>query len=113
MGNRFAGSRFLARGLWAIGAAPIEMGLNDGLTLEVNRLATDVTPNACSCLNRAAWRVARERGYDRLVAYILATEPGTSLREAGWTCVGQAGGGSWSVPSRTREDKHPTDRKVR
>jgi CBS domain-containing protein len=97
----------------AIVGRPVARRLDDGMTLEVNRLATDGTPNACSCLYRAAWRVAREMGYERLITYILVTETGTSLKAAGWTCVGEAGGGSWSVPSRPREDKHPTEKKVR
>ena len=57
--------------------------------------------------------MARELGYVRLITNILASEPGTSLKAAGWTYVGEAGGGSWSVPSRPREDKHPTEKKVR
>ena len=97
----------------AIVGRPVARRLDDGLTLEVNRLATDGTPNACSALYGASWRVAKELGYLRLVTYILSTEPGISLRAAGWTCVGEAGGGSWSVPSRPREDKHPTEKKVR
>ena len=102
----------VVRGVAVVGR-PVARRLDDGLTLEVNRLATDGTPNSCSALNGAAWRVAREMGYERLVTYVLASEPGTSLKAVGWTCVGEAGGGSWSVPSRPREDKHPTERKVR
>ena len=97
----------------AIVGRPVARRLDDGLTLEVNRLATDGTPNACSCLYGAAWRVARELGYRRLVTYILASESRTSLKAACWTCVGEAGGGSWSVPTRPREDKHPVEKKVR
>ncbi len=97
----------------AIVVRPVARRLDDGLKLEVNRLATDGTPNACSALYGAAWRVARELGYDCLITYILATEPGTSLKAAGWTCVGEAGGGSWSVPSRPRQVRHPTGPKVR
>jgi hypothetical protein len=52
-------------------------------------------------------------GYRRLVTYILTTEPGTSLRAAGWRCMGQAGGGSWNRPSRPRVDKHPLQQKLR
>lgn len=92
---------------------PVARPLQDGWTLEVNRVATDGTPNACSCLYGAAWRAARALGYRRLVTYTLETEPGTSLRAAGWREVGRVAGRSWSVPSRPRVDKHPLLPKVR
>jgi hypothetical protein len=92
---------------------PVARGLQDGWTAEVTRLVTDGTPNACSFLYGAAWRVARGLGYRRLITYILDTEPGTSLRAAGWRCVGEAGGGRWSRPSRPRVDGHPLQRKLR
>jgi hypothetical protein len=104
------------RGVAAIGR-PTARGLQDGLTAEVTRLATDGCPNACSKLYQAAWRACREMGYGRLVSYILESEPGTSLRalkEAGWRLVAErTRGGSWDTPSRRRIDKHPTEPKQR
>lgn len=97
----------------AVVGRPVARALQDGTTAEVTRLATDGTPNACSALYGAAWRACRALGYLRLVTYTLATEPGTSLRAAGWRLVGEAGGGSWSRPSRPREDDHPTQAKLR
>ena len=96
----------------AIVGRPVARMSQDGFTCEVTRLATDGTRNACSFLYRAAWRVARALGYRRLVTYTLATEPGTSLRAARMTLLGEAGGGSWSRPSRPRVDTHPTQRKL-
>lgn len=87
--------------------------LQDGWTLEVTRVATDGTKNACSALYAAAWRAARAMGYRKLTTLILKSEPGTSLIAAGWKLVGEAGGGSWSRPSRPRVDKHPLQRKLR
>lgn len=84
----------------------------DSATLEVTRLCTDGTPNACSMLYAASWRVAKNLGYRKLITYILNTEPGTSLKASGWTLIGERGGGSWSVPSRPRVDKHPTQPKL-
>lgn len=92
---------------------PVARMLDDGWTLEVNRVATDGTKNACSALYSAAWRAARAMGYRKLVTYILGSEPGTSLRAAGWKCVGEAGGGSWSRDARPRVDRHPTQNKIR
>jgi hypothetical protein len=91
----------------AIVGRPVSRMLDDGLTLEVTRCCTDGTPNAGSMLYGAARRAARELGYKRIVTYSLPEEGGASLRAAGWTWAGEAGGGSWSRPSRPRADKHP------
>ena len=91
----------------AIVGRPVARRLDDGLTLEVNRVATDGCPNACSALYAASWRAAKAMGYRRLITYTLDTEPGTSLRAAGWKAIGETPGRSWSVPSRPRVDKHP------
>ena len=45
---------------------PVSRYLDDGWTLEVNRLCTDGTNNACSFLYAAAWRAARNMGYKKL-----------------------------------------------
>ena len=63
---------------------PVSRHLDDGWTLEVTRLCTDGTRNACSMLYAAAWRAARAMGYKRLITYILESENGASLRAAGW-----------------------------
>lgn len=97
----------------AIVGRPVARALQDGYTAEVVRLCTDGTRNACSPLYGAAWRAARAIGYRRLVTYTLPEEGGASLRGAGWTLVGEAGGCSWSRPSRPREDKAPTQTKFR
>lgn len=81
---------------------PVARHLDDGYTLEVNRLATDGTKNACSKLYAAAWRVAKNLGYKKLITYIQKSEPGTSLRAAGWKCVHKVSGKSWDCPSRPR-----------
>jgi hypothetical protein len=92
---------------------PVARMLQDGYTAEVTRLCTDGTKNAASMLYAACWRAARSMGYKRLITYILESEPGISVRAAGWREIGTAGGGSWSRPSRPRTDKHPTERKRR
>ncbi|PSK89964.1 hypothetical protein CLV63_12468 [Murinocardiopsis flavida] len=80
---------------------PVARALNDGRTLEVTRLATDGTPNACSLLYAASRRAARALGYRRLITYTRADEPGTSLRAAGWKPTA-------ALPPR--EDWHPPRR---
>jgi hypothetical protein len=85
---------------------PVSRHLDNGWTLEVNRLCTDGTKNACSILYSAAWRAARALGYRRLITYILASESGASLKAANWRLIGHTSGLSWNVPSRPRIDKH-------
>ena len=97
----------------AIVGRPVARHLNDGWTLEVNRLCTDGTHNACSMLYAAAWRAARAMGYKRLVTYILDTENGASLRGAGWKCIGQAGGLRWTGKRRPEVDLCPAQMKIR
>lgn len=88
----------------AIVGRPVARGNDDGLTLEVNRCCTDGTRNACSMLYGAAWRAAKAMGYRRLITYTLPAEGGASLRAAGWTLLGERGGGNWNTPSRPRID---------
>ncbi len=61
----------------------------------------------------ACWRAARALGWRKLITYTLEEEGGASLRGAGWKCIGQAGGGSWSRKTRPRVDQHPTQVKLR
>jgi len=92
---------------------PVARHLDNGWTLEVNRLCTDGTKNACSMLYSASWRVAKNLGYKKLITYILSKETGASLKASNWKCIGQSGGGSWNCQSRPRVDKHPTQKKIK
>lgn len=92
-----------------VAGRPVARGFDDGFTIEVTRLATDGTPNACSALLRAAWRSARAMGYRRLITYIRADEPGTSLHAAGLRRVAErAARPGWDTPSRPG-DSHGAD----
>jgi hypothetical protein len=51
-------------------------------------------------------------GYKRLITYTLPEEGGTSLRAAGWKCLGECGGGRWSRFNRPRVDMHPLQIKI-
>jgi len=96
----------------AVVGRPVAKGNQDGWTLEVTRLATDGTRNACSMLYRAAWRSAAAMGYRRLITYTLVSERGASLRGAGFKLLGERRGGSWSRASRPRIDLHPLQEKL-
>jgi hypothetical protein len=91
---------------------PVSRMRDDGVTAEVTRLCTDGTRNACSFLYGAAAKAAFALGFHRIGTYILIDEDGASLRASGWKLLGERGGGSWSVPSRPRVDKHPTQKKL-
>jgi hypothetical protein len=87
----------------AITGRPVARLLDNGQTLEVTRVTSDGTPDACSLLYGACWRAAKALGYTRLVTYTQADEPGTSLRAAGWRVVAQrAAHAGWDRPSRPR-----------
>ena len=97
----------------AIVGRPSARLAQDGYTAEVTRVCTDGTYNACSILYAAAWRAARAIGYLKLITYTLREEGGASLKAAGWRCIGEAGGGSWSRKDRPRVDTHPLQTKMR
>jgi hypothetical protein len=92
---------------------PVARRRDDGLTAEVTRLCVlEGEPNACSFLYGKAARAALAMGFRRIGTYTLKSEPGTSLKAAGWVCLGERGGGSWERRSRPRADKHPTEQKL-
>jgi hypothetical protein len=116
-GHRF--SLGLCEGPKLIGVAVVgrPVARNGGAAnqvLEVTRLCTDGSRNACSSLYAAAARAGAALGYSRIQTYILASEPGTSLRAAGWTDEGLAGGGQWThTDGRPRRTDQPTEMKRR
>ena len=91
----------------AIVGHPVARRLDDGLTVEIYRVCTDGTYNACSMLYGACARIAREMGYKR----------------SGFTNYGEAGGTDWNCASRPRETtqftlfgeerKYPDEKKIR
>lgn len=81
----------------AVCGRPVSRHLDDGKTIEINRLCVlDAYPNACSKLYGACCRVAQQMGYDRAITYILASEDGASVRASNFVCEGEAGGTHWT-----------------
>lgn len=88
---------------------PVARKTNHKEVLEVTRLCTDGTSNACSALYGAAARVAKELGYKKIQTFILAEENGASLRASGWSfeyvsrggngCIAMANQGAQTSPS--------------
>lgn len=77
---------------WSLAAFKDGRRLDDGNTLEVTRLCTDGTRNACSALYAACARRARREGYGKIITFTLQSEPGTSLKAAGWTLEAEKAG---------------------
>jgi len=70
----------------AIVGHPLSATLMDGYTAEVLRLCVleHAPKNTCSMLYAASWQAWKAMGGLKLVTYTLRTEPGASLRGAGW-----------------------------
>lgn len=108
-----------------IAGHPVARMADDGLTIELLRVTTDGSRNACSRLYGAACRAASAMGYRRAITYTLDSEKGTSLRAAGFIAVSETVGDVWlrpAQPKRARsgallslwgERKMPTGPKVR
>lgn len=99
----------------AIAGRPVARSFDDGDTIEVNRVASDGTKNACSMLYAACARAAFALGYRRIITYTQADESGSSLRAADWKVIAsRPSRRGWSVPSRPRDnDKYlPSTRQL-
>lgn len=96
----------------AICGRPVSRYYDNGVTLEINRLCTDGTKNACSMLYGACIRIARNMGYHKVITYILASENGASLKASNFICEGEAGGEIWTG-KRKRDNGVPKEKKTR
>lgn len=88
---------------------PVSRFRDNGVTLEITRLCTDGTKNACSFLCGAAVRAGESLGYEKIGTYTLPSEGGASLRASGWMLIGERGGGTWNRKTRSRDDKAPLE----
>ena len=101
------------RGACIVGR-PVARAINPTEVLEVTRLVTDGTFNACSILYGAAARAGKAIGYKKIQTYILEDELGTTLKASGWTMVAMTQGGLWShTDGKPRRTDQPTCRKAR
>lgn len=86
-----------------IAGRPNARMLDDGYTLEAERVCTDGQKNACSMIYAALWRAARAIGYTSMVTYTLTSEPGTTMKAVNWRLDGVTRGDSWDRPGRRRK----------
>lgn len=93
---------------------PVSRILDNGYTLEINRLCTNGEKNACSMLYGAAVRAARAMGYHKIITYTLDSECGASLKASGFVCEGSAGGLEWTGKRKPRDNNlYPHELKKR
>ena len=97
----------------AICGRPVSRYLDDGYTLEINRLCTDGTKNACSMLYGACARAAKAMGYKKIITYILESENGASLKASNFRYDGIAGGKMWTGNRSGRDNGVPKELKRR
>lgn len=97
----------------AICGGPASPNTDRHKTLEVSRLVTDGTPNACSLLYGACARAAKAMGYERIQTFILDTETGVTLRASGWTNDGLVKTRPWSHRPNRRDNLQNKIRWVR
>lgn len=123
LGGLFAVAAYEGERLCGVGIVgrPVARAYQDGLTCEITRVATDGTPNACTMIYGALRAAARALGFRRVFTYTLASEPGTSLRAAGFVRDAELKERpTWSCPSRPRTqtdlfgtEQRPAEAKVR
>lgn len=89
----------------AIAESPKGRGNMDGDSIEVTRVASDGTKNACSMLYGACARAGFALGYRRVITYTQADESGSSLRAAGYRVIAsRPARKGWHTVSRPRDN---------
>lgn len=91
---------------------PVARKLDDGLTIEVNRLCTDGTRNACSKLYGYCVRYAKKIGAKKVITYTLQSEDGASLKASNFTLDAKGVGGLKWTGNRKHTSKELKNRWV-
>jgi hypothetical protein len=85
-GHRFSIGLFVNDELVGVAVCgrPVARKIDQYKNIEVTRLCTDGTKNACSKLYAACARISKEMGFRSILTYILNDESGKSLEASGW-----------------------------
>lgn len=97
----------------AIAGTPTARALDDGVTIEIYRVCTDGTRNACTMLYGASCRAAAALGYRLAITYTLRAEVGASLRAAGFRVAAEVSDRQWGRPTRPRSERDLIGDKLR
>lgn len=85
----------------AIASRPIARKSDQKFILEITRVATDGTRNACSILLGAAAKAAKCMGYSLIQTTTLQRESGSSLKAVGWQSkASDVDGAAWMSRER-------------
>jgi len=92
----------------AIVGRPVARALDDIITAEISRVCTAEggPKNVCSFLYGRCWRSWQQMGGERMITYTLVTEPGSSLKGAGWQIMGETRKKKKEHLWNTRKPKH-------
>jgi len=103
----------------AVVGNPVAPALNSRGILEVNRLcvrrdtAAALRWNAASMLYGWCAREAARQGWQKIITYTRADEPGTSLRASGWRKECRVKGRGWHSARRARSNTNSWIDKIR
>ena len=102
----------------AMAGRPVARALDDGTTLEINRVCVlpSAPTNSNSMLYGALIRAGRALGFKRFYTYTLREESGVSLKAAGWVIDAELPARKgWDTPTRRRDNsiKRPVGPKNR
>lgn len=102
----------------AIVGRPVGRGAQDGRTVEITRVCTDGTSNACSFLYSRCRRAAVALGYERVLTYTRQDEGGASPRAAGFEQEALLDARSWAdeytqTDGKGRQDQSTPAARVR
>lgn len=97
----------------AICGRPVSRYLDNGYTLEINRVCVlEGHHNACSKIYSACCKIGKAMGYKKIITYTLQSENGASLKASNFHCDGVAGGTHWTG-KRDKGQNIPAELKTR
>ena len=98
----------------AICGRPIARKLDDGNTLEINRVCVlEGYQNACSMLYGRCTKIAKLMGYAKVITYTMESENGASLKASNFRNMGKAGKTAWTSERYNPNTKMPNELKNR
>ncbi len=89
----------------AVAGRPISMHYDQSKIIEITRLCTDGTKNACSFLYSSCAKAAKYLGYKRIQSYILESELGSSLKASNFIYSHTSEIPRWNKYKRNKDDK--------
>ena len=89
----------------AIAGRPISRHYDQSKIIEVTRLCTDGTENACSFLYSMCAKASKYLGYERIQSYVLESELGSSLKASNFIYSHTSEVSNWNKYKRNKKDR--------